>query len=707
MNALNRSNNGDVDTFIFRFTNISDNINPKINLASHLNLSIIQSDAIISLSISDLISGTQEILYNWDSNINTSLTSPFEITPPSGDGSHILNIYSRDFANNWTNQTFVLIVDDSNPLISLTILVNGSIQPSGTLIPFEISDLNSLNRVFYRWSDATNLTSWIEPYEVSFPVIEGNHILEIFAEDIAGNWSNETYSFIVDNTKPDIQLQDILPNSVHHSETPIKLDITDTNGIQEVIVNWDNGQNSTLSFPYETFLPATQIQHFLTIFAQDLALHWKVVNFNFTTDDNSPVISLVNLKSNSSLMPNIPIQLNVFDIHLDEVLYIWNVDASNSSLDSSNTILAPSTEGEYILTIYAVDDATNWATETFSFIIDGTPPKPSIVGIIEGVEYFNTRQIHILDALNENDYERVEIYVDGIVVYNETEEPFSWDWVTNDFENGRHVVQIVVYDKAGNKFTKTYNVSIDNSTQGRIKRVIRDNLVLITISISDFSLIVLVYWLWQRRNLIILMTSANPKKDHFLDVDGEVNAVNEATKKEKHGKKFKLERWPKTKALDVPRKLREHEPHIFHFSGHGGYDDDGIPDGSLILVGKDGKPEKIDIDGVINWFKTSGKRIRVIVLNACWSKDLADRLTQHVDFVVGMREEIFDNEARVFSVGFYSRLADGQTLQQAYDGGIADMDLVVKRPEFIPILSYNKEKLDPKNVKIFKKYVFF
>ena len=46
-----------------------------------------------------------------------------------------------------------------------------------------------------------------------------------------------------------------------------------------------------------------------------------------------------------------------------------------------------------------------------------------------------------------------------------------------------------------------------------------------------------------------------------------------------------------------------------------------------------------------------------------------------VDFVVGMRDEIGDEAARVFAAAFYRGLGFGSTVQEAFDQGVLDLRL--------------------------------
>ncbi len=65
--------------------------------------------------------------------------------------------------------------------------------------------------------------------------------------------------------------------------------------------------------------------------------------------------------------------------------------------------------------------------------------------------------------------------------------------------------------------------------------------------------------------------------------------------------------------------------------------------------------------------KGSPRSIRIVVLNACESEDHAQVLSQGVDFAIGHRDPLYDDNAINFSHLFYGSLFDGFSLQDSFD----------------------------------------
>jgi hypothetical protein len=69
-------------------------------------------------------------------------------------------------------------------------------------------------------------------------------------------------------------------------------------------------------------------------------------------------------------------------------------------------------------------------------------------------------------------------------------------------------------------------------------------------------------------------------------------------------------------------------------------------------------------------------RIRVVVLNACYSEVQARAIVNEIDFVVGMSDSIGDDAARVFAAAFYRGLAFGKSVRTAFELGINELKLL-------------------------------
>lgn len=101
---------------------------------------------------------------------------------------------------------------------------------------------------------------------------------------------------------------------------------------------------------------------------------------------------------------------------------------------------------------------------------DTTAPEVTIEGLANDASVNGTVAVS-LDA-EENDLDKVEIYVDGTLVTTLTSSPFQYTWDSNTVPDGAHTIKVVAYDKAGNKTEQQVTVAVANTL---VSFSIRDN----------------------------------------------------------------------------------------------------------------------------------------------------------------------------------------------------------------------------------------
>jgi len=129
--------------------------------------------------------------------------------------------------------------------------------------------------------------------------------------------------------------------------------------------------------------------------------------------------------------------------------------------------------------------------------------------------------------------------------------------------------------------------------------------------------------------------------------------------------------------------LLDHEPEILHCSGQGG--------GALGLAFVDGlgRLQVISGESLARLFELCAYHLRCVVLNACLSEIQARAISQHVEFVVGMSQEIGDEASIKFSEGFYDALGAGRSPEKAFEFGKSAIDLRSFNDYMVPVLLRN------------------
>jgi hypothetical protein len=189
----------------------------------------------------------------------------------------------------------------------------------------------------------------------------------------------------------------------------------------------------------------------------------------------------------------------------------------------------------------------------------------------------------------------------------------------------------------------------------------------------------------------IVFLSSNPEPNSPLAVDKEYRRVLKALESTKYRDKFKMLPLPDVHITDIPSVLRRNAPKIVHFSGH------GTETGQLLMRDDEGTVIKVDPDGVSGLIALRREVIQLVMLNACFSEVLAEKLIKNISCVVGMRTAVYDDAAILFARTFYEAIGDGVALQEAFETGIHTVQSTFPGEDDIPQLLV-KEGVDPSRI---------
>jgi hypothetical protein len=161
----------------------------------------------------------------------------------------------------------------------------------------------------------------------------------------------------------------------------------------------------------------------------------------------------------------------------------------------------------------------------------------------------------------------------------------------------------------------------------------------------------------------ILMLSANPAGTTPLQLDQEARAIETKLRAAEHRDAVELiTKWA-VRPDDLLQYLLQHRPHVVHFSGH------GSPDGEIYLLDEQGSRKPVSKAALAHLFRTLKDNLRLVVLNACFSRAQAEAITQVIDCVVGMNQAVGDAAAITFAASFYRAIGFGRSVANAFSLG--------------------------------------
>lgn len=114
---------------------------------------------------------------------------------------------------------------------------------------------------------------------------------------------------------------------------------------------------------------------------------------------------------------------------------------------------------------------------------------------------------------------------------------------------------------------------------------------------------------------------------------------------------------------DLIQSFNQHKPHIVQFSGH------GDPSNNIYLADEFGLAKAVNSKALLQLFETLKDNIRVVVLNACYTKAQAEAITGTIDCAIGMKKKIGNKAASVFAASFYRAVGFGRSVKEAFEQG--------------------------------------
>ena len=180
------------------------------------------------------------------------------------------------------------------------------------------------------------------------------------------------------------------------------------------------------------------------------------------------------------------------------------------------------------------------------------------------------------------------------------------------------------------------------------------------------------------RKHVILFLAANPCGSDPLRLGEECAEIQREIKMTSHRDDLHFEsRWA-VGIDELVRHLMELDPVVVHFSGHGG------GNSGLLLQDEQGRPQPVSARALAMMVEAAGLRVRVVVLNACYTTVQAEALRANVDCIVGMDGAICDLAARAFAMRFYGALGNRRSIGNAVAQGVAALAAKQLPDELLP-----------------------
>ena len=446
-----------------------DETNPTVSITSPADGTVFATNLVtVSWTGNDSESGINHYELRIDGGLWTDIgaNTTYDFTGLS-DSPHTVDVKAVDNAGNENIDSVTFTTDTTNPTVSITTPTTGAIfNTNSVTVTWASSDATSgINHYEVRidgssWTDVGTNTS----YDFT-GLSDGTHTADVKAVDNATNEATDSGTFTTDTINPTVSITAPTGAILNTSSFTVTWTGSDaTSGIDHYEVQIDGGSTWTdvgTATSY-TFSTLSDGPHTVDVKAVDKAENEATDSVSFTIDVTEPTVSITspadgtitgsNSMSVSWTGSDATSGINHYEIRIDGGS--WTDIGTNTSYEFTGL-----SDGSHTVDVKAVDNTTNEATDSVTFITDATNPTVSITTPTTGA-MFNTNTVTVTwtgsDATSGiNHY---EIRIDGgswTNVGTETSYEFT------DLSDGNHTVEVKVVDNATSEATDSTRFTMD------------------------------------------------------------------------------------------------------------------------------------------------------------------------------------------------------------------------------------------------------
>lgn len=160
--------------------------------------------------------------------------------------------------------------------------------------------------------------------------------------------------------------------------------------------------------------------------------------------------------------------------------------------------------------------------------------------------------------------------------------------------------------------------------------------------------------------ITVLFFAANPDDTPRLALDEEVRAITQTIRLSEHRDSVDLRTIWATRPMDLMQAINEHQPQVIHISSHGTATEE------IVFTDDHGNSKSVSKEAITEILAATATNLRLVVFNACYSREQAQAVADNVEAAIGMNTTISDNAARTFAAQFYSAVGFGASIERSF-----------------------------------------
>jgi len=433
-----------------------DDVPPTIIIREPANNSYVNSDTVtIKWDVWEDSSLYQFEIYVDNILVATLDSSAKQYSLTLSEGAHKITVRAYDSYRNWDETSIVITVDKTPPNIVITSPENDSWHNTRTIIvSWDMSDNNGIDYVAVYVNDSLVGTTTETSYTLTLE--EGASKITVICYDIAGNSDNDSIIVHVDVSKPSIKITNPNNYSWFNTQFTVEWIASDNFGIKTFMIYINNVfyMNTTKNI---VDLDLGEGTHEIKVVAVDFAENTNSSEIIVYVDKTSPSIEISEPQNDSwlsSTTVNVSwtaddnMGINKYQIYVNNQLYD----------ETTNTwIIVQLNDGDYNITVRAIDNAGNINEDTIIIHIDTHPPSIQITQPQNDTYVASTSVVVKWTANDDRGLKVFEVYLDeelyaSVVGYQITIEGLT---------EGQHTIKVIAFDLASNTNDSIVEITVD------------------------------------------------------------------------------------------------------------------------------------------------------------------------------------------------------------------------------------------------------
>lgn len=178
----------------------------------------------------------------------------------------------------------------------------------------------------------------------------------------------------------------------------------------------------------------------------------------------------------------------------------------------------------------------------------------------------------------------------------------------------------------------------------------------------------------------ILVLAANPQSTDLAELEREADLIRAQLAKGRYGKDFEVRTEIGVRIEDLRGYLSKHQPKIVHVVGL------GSATGEIQLANESDRVAAVTPAEIADLFATEQQSIECVILNSCFSLEMADALMEFIPCTIGIDEDNSDSAAVTFISEFYRAIFAGKGYYRAYELGRKQIPAAKQEETELPCL---------------------